>query len=113
MTRRTADDRQPKYLRIHSALRDRITSGRWPADSPLPSQRELANRPTARDVDLSELVQRTEGMTPAAIEKVVDMAALDVFKRASESGDPRLLRRVSKLEKQLLSRRAETSRAHA
>jgi GntR family transcriptional regulator len=40
--RRTADDRQPKYLRIHGALRDRITSGRWPAGSPLPSQRELA-----------------------------------------------------------------------
>ena len=40
--RRTAQDRQPKYLRIHGALRDRITSGRWPADSPLPSQRELA-----------------------------------------------------------------------
>ena len=40
--RRTADDRQPKYLRIHSALRERITSGRWAAGDPLPSQRELA-----------------------------------------------------------------------
>jgi transitional endoplasmic reticulum ATPase len=48
---------------------------------------ELANRPAADDVDLAELVRRTEGMTPAAIEKVVDMAALDVFKRASERGE--------------------------
>jgi GntR family transcriptional regulator len=38
-----ADERQPKYLRIHSNLRQRITSGQWPAGSPLPSQRELAD----------------------------------------------------------------------
>ena len=36
-------DRQPKYLRIHSNLRERITSGHWPPGSPLPSQRELAD----------------------------------------------------------------------
>ena len=48
---------------------------------------ELDDRPAAADLDLTELVRRTEGMTPAAIEKVVDMAALDVFKRASESGE--------------------------
>lgn len=36
-------DRQPKYLRIHSNLRERITSGQWPVGSPLPSQRELAD----------------------------------------------------------------------
>jgi GntR family transcriptional regulator len=41
-SRRTADDRQPKYLRIHAALRDRITSGQWPPGQPLPAQRELA-----------------------------------------------------------------------
>lgn len=35
--------RQPKYLRIHSELRGRIASGQWPAGSPLPSQRELAD----------------------------------------------------------------------
>jgi len=40
--RRTAEDRQPKYLRIHAELRNRITSGRWPAGSPLPPQRDLA-----------------------------------------------------------------------
>ena len=47
---------------------------------------ELANRPTGA-IDLDELVGRTEGMTPAAIEKVVDMAALDVFRQAAETGD--------------------------
>jgi transitional endoplasmic reticulum ATPase len=46
---------------------------------------ELEERPVGA-VDLDELVRRTEGMTPAAIEKVVDMAALDVFKQASETG---------------------------
>ena len=30
-------------------------------------QAELADRPRADDVDLEELVRRTEGMTPAAI----------------------------------------------
>jgi transitional endoplasmic reticulum ATPase len=47
---------------------------------------ELAERPVG-SVDLDELVQRTEGMTPAAIEKVVDMAALEVFRLAAETGD--------------------------
>ena len=47
---------------------------------------ELADRPTASELDLDELVRRTEGMTPAAIEKIVDMAALDVFKEATETG---------------------------
>jgi GntR family transcriptional regulator len=36
-------DRQPKYLRIHSNLRERIISGQWPPGKPLPSQRELAD----------------------------------------------------------------------
>ena len=47
---------------------------------------ELAERPTAKDIDLEDLVRRTEGMTPASIEKVVEIAAMDVFKRATESG---------------------------
>jgi transitional endoplasmic reticulum ATPase len=47
---------------------------------------ELDDRPAAGDVDLDTLVGRTEGMTPAAIEKVVDMAALDVFRKAAETG---------------------------
>lgn len=38
-----AGDRQPKYLRIHGSLRERITSGQWPPGSPLPSQRDLAD----------------------------------------------------------------------
>jgi GntR family transcriptional regulator len=37
------DERQPKYLRIHSNLRQRITGGQWSPGSPLPSQRELAD----------------------------------------------------------------------
>jgi GntR family transcriptional regulator len=41
--RPTAAERQPKYLRIHAELRDRIISGRWPAGSALPPQRELAD----------------------------------------------------------------------
>ena len=40
--RRTAEDRQPKYLRIYAGLRDRITSGQWPVGRPLPAQRDLA-----------------------------------------------------------------------
>jgi transitional endoplasmic reticulum ATPase len=47
---------------------------------------ELDDRPTSPDVDLAELVRRTEGMTPAGIAKLVDIAALDVFRRAAESG---------------------------
>jgi GntR family transcriptional regulator len=41
--RRSAVDRQPKYLRIYTELRDRITGGQWPAGAALPSQRELAD----------------------------------------------------------------------
>jgi transitional endoplasmic reticulum ATPase len=47
---------------------------------------ELDDRPAAASVELGELVRRTEGMTPAAIEKVVDTAALEVFREATESG---------------------------
>jgi len=47
---------------------------------------ELDDRPTAEDVELAELVRRTEGLTPAAIAKIVDTAALDVFREATESG---------------------------
>jgi GntR family transcriptional regulator len=42
--RRDASSRQPKYLRIHGELRDRITSGQWPPGTPLPSQHELAGQ---------------------------------------------------------------------
>jgi DNA-binding transcriptional regulator YhcF (GntR family) len=55
--RRTADDRQPRYLRIHSTLRDRITSGRWPAGSPLPSQRELAGEFSVSIMTLRQALQ--------------------------------------------------------
>ena len=48
---------------------------------------ELDDRPAEPDIELDELVRRTEGMTPAAISKVVDTGALEVFKQAATSGD--------------------------
>ncbi|MDQ3740326.1 MAG: AAA family ATPase, partial [Actinomycetota bacterium] len=48
---------------------------------------ELDDRPTAAGIDLDDLVRRTEGMTPASIEKVVDAAALEVFREAAQSGE--------------------------
>jgi transitional endoplasmic reticulum ATPase len=47
---------------------------------------ELSDRPASASVDFEDLVRRTEGMTPAAIAKVVDTAALEVFRRATDSG---------------------------
>ena len=47
---------------------------------------ELNDRPAAAGIDLNTLVQRTEGMTPAAISKVVDTAALEVFREAAQTG---------------------------
>jgi transitional endoplasmic reticulum ATPase len=52
---------------------------------------ELDDRPVVPGVDLDELVRRTEGMTPATISKIVDSAALDVFKEAAASGRQLLL----------------------
>ena len=49
-------------------------------------QAELRDRPVSRGIDLDELVRKTEGMTPAAISKIVDGAALEVFRVASASG---------------------------
>jgi transitional endoplasmic reticulum ATPase len=48
---------------------------------------ELEDRPAAASLDISELVRRTEGMTPAGISKVVDTAALEVFRKAKETGE--------------------------
>ena len=48
---------------------------------------ELDDRPTAEDVELEQLVSRTEGMTPAAISKIVDTAALEVFRQSAQSGE--------------------------
>jgi transitional endoplasmic reticulum ATPase len=64
---------------------------------------ELDDRPAARQIDLDELVRRTEGMTPAAIEKVVDSAALDVFRESTRIGEqveidsPHLLRSLERI----------------
>jgi transitional endoplasmic reticulum ATPase len=52
---------------------------------------ELDERPVAAGIELEDLVRRTEGMTPATIAKVVDSAALDVFKEAASSGRQLLL----------------------
>ena len=48
---------------------------------------ELDDRPAARGLNLDELVRRTEGMTPAAISKIVDTAALDVFRQSTQTGE--------------------------
>src|SRR3954451_22919348 len=47
---------------------------------------ELDDRPAAPTINLDELVRRTEGMTPAAISKVVETAALAVFRQAVQTG---------------------------
>jgi transitional endoplasmic reticulum ATPase len=47
---------------------------------------ELDERPTASSIELEALVRRTEGMTPAAIAKIVDTAALEVFREATQTG---------------------------
>jgi transitional endoplasmic reticulum ATPase len=47
---------------------------------------ELDDRPAAEEIDLEALVTRTEGMTPAAIAKIVDTAALEVFREATSTG---------------------------
>ena len=48
---------------------------------------ELDDRPAASDLELEELVRRTEGMTPATIAKIVDTAALEVFRDATNRGE--------------------------
>ncbi len=55
--RSTAAERQPKYLQIYASLEDRITSGRWPAGSALPSQRELAGEFGVSLMTLRQAVQ--------------------------------------------------------
>lgn len=65
--RRTAVERQPKYLRIYTELRDRIASGAWPAGSPLPAQRELADEFGVSMMTLRQAVQllADEGLVAA------------------------------------------------
>jgi GntR family transcriptional regulator len=54
---RSAGDRQPKYLRIHGDLRERITSGDWRPGTPLPSQRELAAQFSVSIMTLRQALQ--------------------------------------------------------
>ena len=55
--RRTAVERQPKYLRIYTELRDRIEGGWWPAGTALPAQRELADEFGVSMMTLRQAVQ--------------------------------------------------------
>ncbi len=59
---------------------------------------ELSDRPTDPQLEFEDLVRRTEGMTPAAIEQIVDVAAIEVFRQATQSGD-----RLALSEKDLLA----------
>jgi SpoVK/Ycf46/Vps4 family AAA+-type ATPase len=47
---------------------------------------QLRGRPTATDIDLDDLAERTAGRTPATISRVVEAAALSAFRSATESG---------------------------
>ena len=49
-------------------------------------QAELRDRPVAEGIVIDDLVTRTEGMTPAAISKIVETAALEVFREAAQTG---------------------------
>src|SRR4029077_13103665 len=42
--------------------------------------------PTADDIDLDDLARRTDGLTPAAINHVVQLGAIDAFKEATNNG---------------------------
>jgi GntR family transcriptional regulator len=55
--RRSAVDRQPKYLRIYSELRERISTGQWPAGTSLPAQRDLADEFGVSIMTLRQAVQ--------------------------------------------------------
>lgn len=65
--RRSAVERQPKYLRIYTELRDRIGSGKWPPGSPLPAQRELADEFSVSMMTLRQALQllADEGLVAA------------------------------------------------
>jgi GntR family transcriptional regulator len=52
-----AGHRQPKYLRIHSDLRDRIANGEWPPGSLLPPQHELADQFGVSVMTLRQAIQ--------------------------------------------------------
>ena len=71
---------------------------------------ELDDRPTAPGIDLDVLVERTEGMTPAAIEKVVDTAALDVFRAATQVGEAGRARHAASRSRRSSATAARTGR---
>jgi transitional endoplasmic reticulum ATPase len=47
----------------------------------------LEHRPSCVGVDLDDLARRTDGLTPAALVRLVDAAALVAFREASERGE--------------------------
>lgn len=48
---------------------------------------QLADRPTAPDVDLDDVTRRSEGLTPAALSAVVNSAAMAAFRESTASGE--------------------------
>ena len=47
----------------------------------------LRGRPVASDIDLADLGRRSAGMTPAAIDHVVELAAITALRRTARHGD--------------------------
>ena len=48
---------------------------------------QLKDRPTSDELALDDLVRRSEGLTPAAIARTVEAAAIAAFRQATETGD--------------------------
>ncbi|TQM78416.1 GntR family transcriptional regulator [Saccharothrix saharensis] len=59
-TGREYESRVPKYLAIYRVLADRITTGRYPADTPLPAQRELADEFAVSLMTVRQAIQALE-----------------------------------------------------
>ncbi|MFD7658950.1 GntR family transcriptional regulator [Actinosynnema sp. NPDC059797] len=61
MNRRSGlESRVPKYLAIYRVLADRITAGHYPADSPLPAQRELVEEFDVSLMTVRQAIQALE-----------------------------------------------------
>ncbi len=59
-TGREYETRVPKYLAIYRVLADRITEGRYPADAPLPAQRELGEEFDVSLMTVRQAIQALE-----------------------------------------------------
>jgi DNA-binding GntR family transcriptional regulator len=58
-------DMGPRALRVHAALRDRITRGAWTPGTRLPSHRELAVEFGVAAMTLRQVLARLEDEGPA------------------------------------------------